>query len=29
MTTLVGRMDADSEIFKRVLDDEDFRTLLG
>ena len=29
MTTLVGRMDANSEIFKRVLDDEDFRSLLS
>jgi type I restriction enzyme R subunit len=29
MNTIVTRMDADDEIFKRVLDDQDFRTLLA
>jgi hypothetical protein len=29
MKTIVTRMDANSEIFKRILDDEDFRDLLG
>jgi type I restriction enzyme, R subunit len=29
MNTIVTRMDANNEIFKRVLDDEDFRTLLA
>jgi transposase InsO family protein len=29
MNTIVTRMDANDEIFKRVLDDQDFRTLLA
>jgi type I restriction enzyme R subunit len=29
MNTIVTRMDANNEIFKRVLDDQDFRTLLA
>ena len=29
MNTIVGRMDTNNEIFKRVLDDQDFRTLLA
>jgi hypothetical protein len=29
MNTIVSRMDADSEIFKRILDDDEFRELLG
>ena len=29
MSTIVNRMDANSEIFKRVLDDQDFRSLLS
>ena len=29
MNTIVTRMDANSEIFKRILDDQDFRDLLG
>jgi type I restriction enzyme, R subunit len=29
MNTIVTRMDANNEIFKRVLDDSDFRTLLA
>ena len=29
MQTIIGRMDANSDIFKRILDDDDFRELLG
>jgi type I restriction enzyme, R subunit len=29
LQTIVTRMDANSEIFKRILDDDDFRELLG
>jgi type I restriction enzyme R subunit len=29
MRTIIGRMDANSDIFKRILDDDDFRELLG
>ena len=29
MHTIVTRMDANDEIFKRILDDEDFRATLG
>jgi type I restriction enzyme R subunit len=29
MNTIVSRMDANSEIFKRILDDDEFRELLG
>jgi type I restriction-modification system DNA methylase subunit len=29
MPTIIGRMDANSDIFKRILDDDDFRELLG
>jgi type I restriction enzyme R subunit len=29
LQTIVTRMDANSEIFKRILDEEDFRNLLG
>jgi type I restriction enzyme R subunit len=29
LQTIVTRMDANSDIFKRILDDEDFRELLG
>lgn len=29
MNTVVGRMDANEEIFKRILDDDDFRDLLA
>jgi type I restriction enzyme, R subunit len=29
LQTIVVRMDANSEIFKRILDDQDFRDLLG
>jgi len=29
LETIVTRMDANSEIFKRILDDDDFRELLG
>jgi type I restriction enzyme R subunit len=29
MSTIVGRMDANDEIFKRVLDDQDFRDILA
>ncbi|HXH89194.1 MAG TPA: type I restriction endonuclease [Gaiellaceae bacterium] len=29
MSTIITRMDANDEIFKRVLDDQDFRTLLA
>ena len=29
MKTIVSRMDANSDIFKRVLDDADFRSLLA
>jgi type I restriction enzyme, R subunit len=28
MDTIVGRMDSNEDIFKRILDDEDFRTVL-
>ena len=29
MNTIVTRMDANTEIFKRILDDDEFRDLLG
>ena len=29
LNTIVTRMDANDEIFKRVLDDQDFRTLVA
>lgn len=29
MNTVVGRMDANEDIFKRILDDDDFRTVLA
>jgi type I restriction enzyme R subunit len=29
MDTIITRMDANSEIFKKILDDEDFRELVG
>ena len=29
MNTIVTRMDANNDIFKRILDDNDFRTLLA
>ena len=29
MNTIVTRMDANDEIFKRILDDHDFRDLLA
>jgi type I restriction enzyme, R subunit len=29
LQTIVTRMDANSEIFKRILDDDEFRELLG
>jgi len=29
MNTIITRMDSNNEIFKRVLDDQDFRTLLA
>jgi type I restriction enzyme R subunit len=29
MATIVSRMDANSDIFKRILDDDEFRDLLG
>jgi type I restriction enzyme R subunit len=29
LQTIVTRMDANSDIFRRLLDDEDFRELLG
>jgi type I restriction enzyme R subunit len=29
LETIVTRMDTNSEIFKRILDDDDFRQLLG
>jgi len=29
MNTVVGRMDANDEIFKRILDDPNFRDLLA
>ena len=29
MDTVIGRMDANETIFKRILDDEDFRAVLA
>jgi type I restriction enzyme R subunit len=29
MNTIVSRMDANADIFKRILDDDEFRELLG
>jgi type I restriction enzyme R subunit len=29
LQTIITRMDANSDIFKRILDDDDFRELLG
>ena len=29
LQTIITRVDANDEIFKRILDDEDFRTTLG
>jgi len=29
MGTVIGRMDANESIFKRILDDEDFREVLA
>jgi hypothetical protein len=29
LQTIITRVDANGEIFKRILDDEDFRTTLG